>query len=200
MSPTQTQALAAAAHNRGRPAEVVAATLPTNRAALDIYGHTRNPSTAGAFNTLPGGSSSTAQPSESGGYGAASRIDDFGAIKPALSSNTLSSVTTAPAISAVAMATSTSSTSAPTARRPNSASGGGGTRFTITNAQPQEIPQQEPPVLRQRSAQAAGAGAGAGANSASQKLYLSAAEEKELYEQAIAKVAKVQVREREALF
>jgi hypothetical protein len=84
---------------------------------------------------------------------------------------------------------STPASSVSPGRRPTSA-GGGGNRFTVTNAQPLEIPQEH--VLRQRSAQAVGPGA----NSA-QKTYPTAEQEKQekkLYEQAIAKVAKVQVR------
>ena len=180
ISPTQ----ALAANNR-RPAEVVAATLPNNHAAIDAYSNTRNAS-ASPFSTLPGGSSSV-QPSiaNESSFGAAGRVDDFGAIKPTVSStsNTINNATAAPSLSA--QPTSTPASSVSPGRRPNS--GGGGNRFTITNAQPLEIPQEN--VSRQRSAQTAGPGA----NSA-QKSYPTAEQEKKLYEQAIAKVAKVQVR------
>lgn len=176
-----TQALAAA--NNRRPAEVVAATLPNNRAAIDTYSNTRT-APANAFNTLPGGASSTAQTSvaKESAYGTPGRTDDFGVIKPAVSSTSNGSATAAPSVSA--QPTSAPASSGSPRRRPNSA--GGGNRFTITNAQPQEIPQDN--VSRQRSTQAAGPGA----NSA-QKSYPTAEQEKKLYEQAIAKVAKVQV-------
>ena len=55
-----TQALA----NNQRSVEVVAATLPNNRAAIDAYSDTRTASASG-FNTLPGG------------YVTAGGIDDF---------------------------------------------------------------------------------------------------------------------------
>ena len=180
ISPTQ----ALAANNR-RPAEVVAATLPNNRAAIDTYSNARAAS-ASPFNTLPGGSSSI-QPSiaNESAYVTAGRVDDFGAIKPTLSStsNTINGATAAPSLST--QPTSTPASSASPGRRPNSA--GGGNRFTVTNAQPLEIPQENVP--RQRSAQAVGAG-----TSSAQKSYPTAEQEKKLYEQAIAKVAKVQVR------
>ncbi|KAF8163766.1 hypothetical protein B0H34DRAFT_795424 [Crassisporium funariophilum] len=160
----------------GRPADQVAATLP-----LGGYGHVRT-SSANAFNSLPGG------PSANATYGNG-LADEFGEMKSTNASGVNALAATVPvslASSHSATAAPVAGSSVPTARRPGSA--GGGNRFTITNAQPQEIPQDS--GSRARAGQATGSGtAGPGG---AQRSWPSAEEEKKLYEQARQKVAKVQ--------
>lgn len=144
---------------RGRPAEAVAATLPLNRA--NFSGNAGN-----AYNTLPI-SSNIIRPSDEATTPAATRfganglVDEFGSTKqaPTTSSNSMSA-------------------------RPTGS--GGGNRFTVTNPQPQDIPQ-----LTQRSANSAESGPSSGPNG--QRQWPTSEEEKlRLYEKARAQVAKVQ--------
>jgi len=165
---------------RGRPSDAVAATLPINRANLDsTYGHVRNNSAVNGFSTLPAGASSAAVASNG-------LADEFGAIRPTLSSSSSNAATVAgPAVVAATSTPTPTAASTTTGRRPNSS--GGGNRFTITNAQPQEIPGAP---ARQRSAQATGSGPAA---AIAARQWPTAEEEKlKLYEKARAQVAKVQ--------
>ncbi|KDR69329.1 hypothetical protein GALMADRAFT_104297 [Galerina marginata CBS 339.88] len=177
--------------SRARSADVAATTLPTQRSNIEsTYGG----SSSTAFNTVP---AKTADVIGYGtGFGAKSGnglVDEFGSTKPAISTTpsiTASTISGAPAPAAAPAASNTVSTTG--GRRPGSAGGGGGgTRFTVTNALPQEISQEN--FTRQRSAQATGSGSGSGSGSAGQqKQWPSAEEEKKLYEQARIKVARTQ--------
>ncbi|KAF9473857.1 hypothetical protein BDN70DRAFT_885453 [Pholiota conissans] len=171
---TQPQTLPNRLETSRRPSDIVASTLPTNRANID-YGHVRG-SSAGDFNSLPGASSTTAAPKLSNdglgygaGFGLGRGVDDFGTTKPALSINpSLTSTTTGANTTTV------------------SGRGAGATpRLQLKNVDPQES------ISRNRSAQATGSSA-AGGSTSLQNQWPSAEEEKRRYENARNNVAKVQ--------
>jgi hypothetical protein len=77
-------------------------------------------------------------------------------------------------------------------RRPDS-SGGGGNRFTVTNLQPHDNPQSMPTPSRQISSNAPTTGSGPSSSSGIvQQKWPRAEDEKKLYDDARAKVMKVQ--------
>lgn len=169
--------------NRGRPADVVAATLPPSRA--NITGISSQP-----YNSLPT-SSHARHPSEEGtAYGVArfasnGLADEFGATRPPIAVPPPTSLVVPPP----AVSSPITSTNSSTARRPNSA--GGGHRFTVTNLQPQDLPQSiTPSPSRQRSAN--GTGSGPSSGNAPRQWPTAEEEKMRLYEKARAQVAKVQ--------
>lgn len=171
--------------SRGRPADAVAATLPSNRAnfpggsgtaysSLPISSHTTRPADDTAYGVPPFGSNGLA--------------DEFGSTRPPPPPNAVNVTSLVPpsATSSSSLPITTNNSTA--ARRPNSS--GGGHRFTVTNLQPQDIPQPAPTPSRQRSANGTGSGPNPGN---AQRQWPTAEEEKmRLYEQARAQVAKVQ--------
>lgn len=167
--------------SRGRPADAVAATLPLNR--------TNFPGVPGqAYGTVPI-SPHSSRPSEDGTTYSAARFgnnglaDEFGSTRPP-NAVTVTSLVVPPSVNPPP----TTSSNSTTTRRPGSA--GGGHRFTVTNLQPQDIPQSTSTPSRQRSANGNASGPSAGN---AQRQWPTAEEEKmKLYEKARAQVAKVQ--------
>ncbi|KAF8912235.1 hypothetical protein CPB84DRAFT_1841909 [Gymnopilus junonius] len=167
---------------------VSTATLPTTRPTVDTnLQHTRNNS-ATAYNTMPANLSSAPRADDPTSRLGGLLVDEFGTNRPA--------ITTAPSLTATATTsgsaalsnapslTATTSSTATGRNRPGSS--GGGNRFTVKNATP-----QEEAIARQRTPQPTGSSS-SGAASVAQKQWLSAEDEKRLYEQARAQVAKVQ--------
>lgn len=181
----------APAANRVDPARTVqpavsTATLPTTRPTIDTsYSHGRNNS-ATAFNTMPANLSSA--PNDSSSRSGGILVDEFGSTRPAITTTPSLTATTATtgsaAVSTTPSLTATTSSTANGRNRPGSS--GGGNRFTVKNATP-----QEEAIARQRTPQPTGSSS-TGAAPAAQKPWLSAEDEKKLYEQARAQVAKVQ--------
>ncbi|TFK36451.1 hypothetical protein BDQ12DRAFT_686909 [Crucibulum laeve] len=181
-----------------RPSE--AATLPTKRAEPDL-GFGRNTSAvASAYNTLPVQNSgySTASPitkADELGYGVGAGYGPKPSYATHQSTNSRSNNAPAPADELGARTGGSSNTGISSTtgagRRPNSArsTGAGNNRFTITNAQPSEIPEDTTPpasVIRERSTGSNTPGSGG-------RAWPTAEEEKlKLYENARAKVEKKQ--------
>ncbi|KAF9532758.1 hypothetical protein CPB83DRAFT_580351 [Crepidotus variabilis] len=157
----------------GRPADAVAATLPINRSGLDSGFGNHQASASNAYTTMPGPS----------GSGSGVVADEFGA-RPNISTSSSNPATIGGSTTAnhVAGTAASGSTTSP-ARRPNSA--GGNNRFTVTNLHPSDGATQP---KRNPSANATGAGSG----STQGRPWISAAEEKQLYEQARQNVVKLQ--------
>lgn len=169
-----------------QPATVTTATLPTTRPTIDTsYGHARNNS-ATAFNTMPANVSSAQNDSTSRSGGLL--VDEFGTNRPAITTTpSLTATTTTTGSNALSTTPSlTATTSTTTTARTRPGSSGGGNRFQVKNATP-----QEEAAARQRTPQPTGSSS-SGAAPAAAKQWLSAEEEKRLYEQARAKVAQVQ--------
>lgn len=160
---------------RGRPSDIIAATLPINRTNSDF----NNAQTRlGMYNTLAGGASSAA-PKISGddhGYGSPMSLgrglDDFGSSKPIISMNSTST--------SASLTSATNTNTLPSAMRNTSAP----RNLHVKNG---EVAPES--VSRNRSGQATGSNYAG--SSTSQSNWPTAEEEKRRYEQARDGVIKV---------
>jgi hypothetical protein len=162
--------------NRGRPTDAVAATLPYNRPNF-------NSPPGNAYNSLPSHAIPSDDEASYGGTRFGNGLaDEFGSAQAIAA--------TKPVIPPSVPPTVPPTTSSPAAiRRPDS-SGGGGNRFTVTNLQPHDIPQSTSTASRQLSTNATGSGPSSGI--AQQKWPRAEDEKKKLFDDARAKVIKVQ--------
>lgn len=161
--------------SRGRPSDIIAATLPINRANSD-FNNAQN--RLGMYNTVAGGASSAA-PRISGddhGYGSPMSLgrglDDFGSSKPIISVNSTST--------GASLTSATNTNTLPSAMRNTSAP----RNLHVKNG---EVTPES--VSRNRSGQATGSNFAG--SSTSQSNWPTAEEEKRRYEQARDGVIKV---------